>query len=236
MPLRRGQAGEMSPESMAQKKKLPLAKLAITAVVLLAVGVLALRGVDVRGAIERGMASIREQGPVVFFSAFALLPTLGVPASVFTLTVGLIFGAKFGMPAVVLLSMAAITFNIVLTYALARRALRPFLEKWLTRFGYTLPQLATEDVTDFTIIVRVTPGSPFVVQNYLLGIAGVPFGKYLLISTIVQAIYTPAFVLFGDALLHGEGRMAMIAAGLLVAAIVATRWARKHYGKKKRIE
>ena len=30
--------------------------------------------------------------------------------------------------------------------------------------------------------------------------------------------YTPAFVLFGDALLHGKGNVAMIAVGLLVAA------------------
>ncbi|ACB75060.1 TVP38/TMEM64 family protein [Opitutus terrae] len=220
----------------AEKKKLPVAKLAVGAVVLLALAVLLLRGFDVRGAVEQGMAVIRAQGPVVFFAAFALLPAIGVPASVFTLTVAPVFGERLGLPAVVLLAMAAIMVNVMLTYVLARRALRPVLEKLLTRFGYRLPQLAPEDITDFAIIVRVTPGSPFVVQNYLLGIAGVPFGKNLLVAFLVQLFYTPAFVLFGDAVLHGKGRMAMLAAGLFVVAVVATHWARKHYAKKKRSE
>lgn len=231
MPMGPEQAGAMSSEP--GKKKLPLVKLALAAVVVLAGAVMLLRGVDVRGAIEAGMAFIRAQGPVVFFLAFALLPAVGVPASVFTLTVGPVFGERLGMPVVVVLSMVAIMANVVLTYALAHRALRPFLQGLLTRFGYKLPQLAPEDMNDFAIIVRVTPGSPFVVQNYLLGIAGVPFGKNLLVAFLVQLFYTPAFVLFGDALLHGKGAMAATAAALLVVAVVATHWARKHYSKKK---
>jgi uncharacterized membrane protein YdjX (TVP38/TMEM64 family) len=134
---------------------------------------------------------------------------------------------------VVALAIAAITFNLVMTYVLARWVLRPWLEKLMTRLGYALPKIEAGDLTDLTIIVRVTPGTPFFVQNYLLGLANVPFGKYLLISCVVQAIYTPAFVLFGDALLHGRGRMALLAASLLVVAVVATHWARKHYGKKE---
>lgn len=224
----------MSSEPSSSKRKLPVLKLAVVAVVLLAGAVLLLRGFDVRGAAERGMALIRAQGPVMFFAAFALLPAVGVPVSVFTLTVAPVFGEKLGLPLVVALSMVAIMANVLLTYVLARRALRPFLQKLLTRFGYTLPELAPEDITDFAILVRVTPGSPFVVQNYLLGIAGVPFGKNLLVAFVVQLFYTPAFVLFGDALLHGKGKMALLAASLFVVAVVVTHWARKHYARKKK--
>ncbi len=223
----------MSSESVVEKKKLPLLKIIVGLVVLGVVAAFLLRGVNVRELIEQMMNLIRDAGPVAYFTAMALLPAVGMPASVFTLTAGPVFGPKLGMPLVVFLCVTAIMFNIVLTYFLARRALRPVLEKLMARFGYKLPQVAPEDMTDLTIIVRVTPGSPFPVQNYLLGLANVPFGPYLLVSFIVQAIYTPAFVLFGDALLHGKGKLAMIAVGLLAAAAVATHWARKHYGKKK---
>jgi uncharacterized membrane protein YdjX (TVP38/TMEM64 family) len=110
---------------------------------------------------------------------------------------------------------------------------RPLLEKLLKRLGYAVPQMQDSDLTDLTILIRVTPGPPFFVQNYLLGLAGVPFGRYMLISCVVTWVYTAAFVLFGDALLHGKGKMAMLAGSLLIIAIVITHWARKHYGKKK---
>lgn len=223
-----------SPEAPLEKKKLPVVKLAIVAVVLLAGAVLVVRGVDVPALIERGMGLIRSAGPVAFFSAMALLPALPVPTTAFTLTAGSAFGERLGVPLVVVLSVAAVTFNLILTYALARWTLRPWLERLMKRLDYSLPKLEAGDLTDLTIVVRVTPGSPFFVQNYLLGLAEVPFGKYLLISFIVQAIYTPAFVLFGDALLHGKGKMAMVAAGFLAVAAVATNWARRHYGKKKK--
>ncbi len=223
----------MSTESQAKRKKLPVLKLAVGAIVVVVAAVVMLRGVDVRGAIDEGLEVIRGAGAVVFFTAMALLPAVGVPASVFTLTAGPVFGPKLGMPLVVVLSVAAMMFNIVMSYFLARRALRPLLEKVFSRLGYKVPEVAPEDMMDLSIVVRVTPGSPFPVQNYLLGMAGVPFGKYVLVAFIVQAIYTPAFVVFGDALLHGKGKMVMIAMSLLVVAAVATQWVRKRMAKKK---
>jgi Uncharacterized conserved protein len=217
-----------------QKRRLPVLKLAVGAGVLAAVALVVLRGVDVRGAIDAGLEVIRNAGAAVFFVAMAVLPAVGVPASVFTLTAGPVFGPKLGMPLVVVLSVAAMMFNIVMSYFLARRALRPVLEKLIQRLGYKLPDVPKEDMLDLTIIVRVTPGSPFPVQNYLLGLARVPFGMYVAVAFVVQAIYTPAFVLFGDALLQGKGRMAMVAGSLLVVAVVVTHWVRKRVTKKKR--
>ncbi|HVU22888.1 MAG TPA: VTT domain-containing protein [Opitutus sp.] len=223
----------MSRENVAERKKLPVLKLAAVAVAVLVAAALVLRGVDVRGWMDRGVDVVRAAGPAAFFAGMALLPALPVPTTAFTLTAGSAFGERLGMPLVVGLSVAAITFNLLFTYVLARWLLRPWAEKLMARLGYRLPALAAGDMTDLTIVVRVTPGTPFFVQNYLLGLANVPLGKYLLISCLAQAFYTPAFVLFGDALLHGRGRMALLATSLLVIAIVATHWARKHYGKKE---
>jgi uncharacterized membrane protein YdjX (TVP38/TMEM64 family) len=119
------------------------------------------------------------------------------------------------------------------TYALARRALRPFFESMMKRLGYKIPEVDEGDLTGLTILMRVTPGIPFFVQNYLLGIAGVPVGKYLAISCPVTWIYGTGFVLFGDALLHGKGKMIFIAVGLLLAGAVITHMLRRRYAKKK---
>jgi uncharacterized membrane protein YdjX (TVP38/TMEM64 family) len=226
------QAGRMSSEVAVPKKKLPLLKIGAVLVVLGIAAVFLLRGVDVRALIERAMTAIRDAGPAAFFIGMALLPAVGVPVMPFNLTAGSAFGEQLGMPLVVTFAILALTTNLILTYALARRALKPLLEKIMKRLGYSLPNMEEGDLTDLTIVLRVTPGTPFFIQNYLLGLAGVPFGKYLIVSCIVTWIYTAAFVMFGDALLHGKGKMAIFAFGLLVAAVVITQWARKKYAKK----
>jgi uncharacterized membrane protein YdjX (TVP38/TMEM64 family) len=228
----------MSSENfVAPKKKLPLVKLAIVAFLAIVVAVLVLRGLDLRALTDQLMTMVRNTGPTVFFAAMAVLPAVGFPIMPFDLAAGPVFGERLGMPLVVTLALAAITVNFVVSYWLARRALRPLLEKLLNRLGYPVPKMEDSDLTDLTILIRVTPGPPFFVQNYLLGLAGVPFGRYMLISCIVTWVYTAGLVLFGDALLHGKGKMAVLAASLLVVAAVITHWARKHYGKKgKKVE
>lgn len=211
-----------------------LVKFAVLAVVLLAVAVaLIFRGFDVKALIQQGLDLIRGAGPVAFFTAMALLPAVGVPLSAFALTAGPVFGPQLGMGWVIFLALSAIGTNMALTYFLASRALRPLLEKLFVRLGYKLPSAGAEDATDLIILLRVTPGVPFTVQNYLLGLAGVPFGKYLLVSCLTSWPLNAAVILFSDALLHGKGKIAFIALSLILALMAATQLVRKHYGKKR---
>jgi len=227
------QARHVLSEDFSGKKKIPLLKAAILAMALAVVALLVLRGVNVLALCERGILAVRDAGPAVYFLAMALLPALGVPMLTFTLTAGPMFGERLGIGMVVVLSLVAITVNFILSYFLARRAMRPALEKLMKRLGYKLPKIEEGDVTDVTIIVRVTPGIPFFAQNYLLGLAGVPFAKYFLITCIFTWGLSAAFVLFGDALVRGQGKIALITASLVVAAAAATHLTRKHYAKKK---
>jgi uncharacterized membrane protein YdjX (TVP38/TMEM64 family) len=209
-----------------------LLKLAAALVVLLVAAVLVARGVDLKGLVGRGLDLIRGAGPTAFFLGMALLPACGVPQLTFALTAGPAYGEKLGMPLVIGLSCAALTFNLLLTYFLARRALRPLLERLVVRLGYKLPQVESGDATDLIVILRVTPGIPFFVQNYLAGLANVPFGKYVFISCLIAWPLNFAFILFGDALLHGKGRVALVAICLLLALTAATHMVRKHYGRR----
>ena len=207
-----------------------LVKLAVVAAVLLVGAALVARGIDLKGLLGQGLALIRDAGPVAFFGAMALLP---VPMSPFSLTAGSVFAPTFGMPLVIVFALVAVTTNILFSYFLARWALRPQLEKLVVRLGYKLPEVAAGDATDFIVLLRVTPGVPFPVQNYLLGLARVPVVKYAVISCAIQWSFNAAFILFGDALLHGKGKLALLGLSGLVALTVGTQLLRKHYGKKR---
>ena len=179
------------------------------------------------------MAVVSRAGPRAYFSSMALLPAIGVPVLAFLLPAGAIFGPQLGMGMVVALSLAALGVNFILCYILARYVMRTLLQNILAKFGYRLPQIAKSDMANIAIIVRVTPGIPFFVQNYLLGIAQVPFVQYTMVSCLFSWSYAVAFVLSGDALMHGKGKVAIMAGSLLIAAFAATHYARKHYVKRK---
>jgi len=236
-----GQARVMSPSEVSgEKKKLPLKQLAVGGLLCGAIAVAVVYFVGWRVALDAALqlktavvGRMSAAGPVVFFSAMAVLPGLGVPNSPFALAAGPVFGERLGLPVVTMLGLAAITFNLTLTYWLARRWLRPLCARLLARLGYTLPAVEKGAVTDLIILIRVTPVVPFFVQNYLLGLAAVPFVRYLCVSVAIQGSLNVAFILFGDALNHGRGKMALTAAFLIAMVAVGTHLLRNYYGAKK---
>jgi len=81
--------------------------------------------------------------------------------------------------------------------------------------------------------VRITPGPPFFVQNFLLGMAEVRFGSFFWISWVVNMLYASAFIVFGDAIFQGKGKMALFGLCALVAVGMIVHLLRRHYGKKR---
>lgn len=210
-----------------------LIKLAVVGVVVLVAAALVARGLDLKAVLAQGLEIVRGAGPVVFFLAVAILPAIGAPMTAFSLTAGPVFGPTLGLGLVIFLFLIAITFNMAVSYWLARRAFRPLMEKLFMRLGYPLPRAAAGDEVDLIVLLRVTPGVPFPAQNYLLGLAEVPFAKYLLVSCAIQWPINAAFIAFGDALLHGRGKLALIALSVILALMAATQLIRKHYGRKR---
>ena len=217
----------------AAQRRLRLVKVGAVALVLLVGAGLVARGYDLKGAVEQGLALVRGAGPGVFFLSMALLPAVGAPQMAFTLTAGPLFAAQLGMGVVVLFATLAMCFNMALAYWMASLVLRPVLEALLGRLGYKIPQVQKGDATGLIVLLRVTPGIPFPVQNYLLGLARASFGRYLLISILLQGPLNAAFVVFGDALLHGQGKMVFYGFSAIVVLLVGTHLVRKHYLRKK---
>ncbi|MCC6415134.1 MAG: TVP38/TMEM64 family protein [Opitutaceae bacterium] len=190
-------------------------------------------GTDARMIVDAGVGKVRQLGAGRFFMLMALLPAVGCPLSVFTLTAGPVFAPTIGMPMVLGLVWVSVAVNLAISYWLSRYALRPWLARLIGWLGYKLPEVKASDHRGLVILVRVTPGPPYVLQSYLLGLANIPFGTYFYISWVISSLYSCAFVLFGDALIQGKGKMALVAVGLFAALTVGVQLLRRHYRRRK---
>lgn len=213
-------------------------RLVVAAALLAAAGAagfwwLQIHGFSVRLAIDEGVKLLRDAGPVAFFTAMAILPAFGCPILVFNLTAGSAFGATLGLPGVLLAAGLALGVNLALTYWLARFGIRPWLEQMVSRTRYKIPVVVADEQAEITVLLRVTPGPPFFVQSYLLGLAGIRFGTYLWISWLISFVYAVGFIVFGDAILHGKAKVAILGLSVLVAVALGVHLLRRHYGKKR---
>ncbi len=214
-------------------KKLPVAKLIVGLLLLAGVAALLLRGLDYRYWIERLMELIRGYGPVAFFSAMALLPVVGMPMSLFTLTAGEVFAAQMTMTGVILATAGSVAISISLGYWLSRYAMRPLLLRILSRFGYSIPTVDRANALSIVLVLRLTPGPPFCFQNFLLGIAQVPFRLYFIVSWLSALPYIIAGVILGKGMLAGNFRFVAIGVGCVVVAAVIVQWLRRKYVKRE---
>jgi len=155
--------------------------------------------------------------PLQLFLAMTVLPLVGVPVSPFWIAAGIRLGPVAAMAA----STAALALNVALGYWLASGALRAPLSRWVAKRGYSIPRLRGAPETQFIVMVRVAPPLPLAVQNYVLGLAGVGFGRYMLLSVPVQAAYAFGFVWFGYSLTGSETWQLVLGAGTLVSILLA---------------
>jgi uncharacterized membrane protein YdjX (TVP38/TMEM64 family) len=109
---------------------------------------------------------------------------------------------------------------------------RPLVQRLIARIGYQLPDPQRHNPWLVTLLVRVTPGPPFWLQSYALGVVRVRFGAYVIVSTAVPAGYLTGAILFGDAMMRGKGGLAFFAAGLLTLAGTGLYFLRRKFVTK----
>jgi uncharacterized membrane protein YdjX (TVP38/TMEM64 family) len=219
----------MKSEEPRAKKKLPLVKLGILAVVAVAGAVAVLRGMDYKALEEQGLRVIRSAGPVAFFAGIAILPAVGAPLSAFTITAGEIFAPLMTLGGVIAVALVAIAINLALTYWLARYALRPLLSRLAERYGYKIPKVTKANALSIALAVRLTPGPPFFMQGYILGLAEVPFRLYMIVSWFSILPWAIGLIVLGKGALNGNFKTAIYGIGVLVAATVVIHTIRKRY-------
>jgi uncharacterized membrane protein YdjX (TVP38/TMEM64 family) len=220
-------------EGRPASKKGRLIKAGVLVVVVLGVVVLALRGVNFRALIDQMMIVIRDAGPWVFFGAMTVLPAIGAPLMVFTMTAGQAFASQMTMGGVLTATLAAIAVNLALTYWLARRAVRPLLERLLKRFGYTVPCVTADNALSIALLVRLTPGPPFFLQGYILGLAAVPFRLFMVVSWLCVLPWAAGAVVLGRGLFEGNFKVAAMGLGVIIAAVAAVHLIRRKLAKRE---
>lgn len=191
---------------------------------------------DLLSQVGRCLEWVRNEGAGVFFVAMALLPFVGIPLSPFVLSAGALFAPSLGAGVVILCGVAAMAFNIAVSYWFAAYALRPSMERLILWMGYRVPKLPGGGKgVELTLLLRLVPGVPFFMQNYLLGVARVHFGLYMLISVLVPTVHLTIAVLAGDALMQGNHGKLMVAGALFAVVGVGLHLLRKRLAAKRAV-
>jgi uncharacterized membrane protein YdjX (TVP38/TMEM64 family) len=213
-------------------KKVPVVPLVAGGLVLAVLAFLVFRKLDYRALEAQGLALIRGAGPWAFFGAAALLPAVGAPLTAFTITSAELFAPTLTLPGVIAAMLAAIAVNLALTYWLARYALRPVIARIIARYGYSIPTATKSTALSVTLALRLTPGPPFFLQSYLLGMAEVPFGLYMVGSFVCQMPWALGAIILGKGMFNGNLKVVIYGLGLIVVAGLIIQQVRKRYGPK----
>jgi uncharacterized membrane protein YdjX (TVP38/TMEM64 family) len=164
--------------------------------------------------------------PVWLFIVLVILPGFPVPASALFLVAGVAWGDEPWMAC--LYGWAALCLNQAWTYALASGPARPVVIRLVRRVGWEMPTLESESVADILWLVRLIPGIPLFLQNYLLGVLRVPYRKYFWVSLVCNGPPVAGVILTGAGIAGGEWTTALSGLVVMMLAVVAVRvWRRK---------
>lgn len=171
--------------------------------------------------------------PFVLIGAYAVGCVFAIPASIFILAAGVIWGWKLGTT----YAMCGAMLGASAAYFAGQFLGEGLLERF-GRVGKAVSRQVSRNGFVSLLIARLIPGPPFAVWNYAAGIARMNFGEYFL-ATLLGTL--PAHLVFAycaDALFNGtmtEGdavkRLAVVA-GLLISTIGATALLKRRLAKK----
>ena len=167
--------------------------------------------------------------PAFFILGLALLPLGPVPVSPIWLLAGMRFGPGVGFA----VSAFCLLVNFGIAYLLSSKVLRGPLERVLMKFRIKVPKIPPEDAAKFTFMIRLVPGNPLCVQNYLLGIMRIRPLLYFGVGLPIQLLYAIAFIQFGGAIFEGQLGRVILAALFLVVIILGVKLVAKYYLNSK---
>lgn len=158
--------------------------------------------------------------PVLLFSALVILPAFGFPVSILLVLAGATWGSNWQSCAWAILAMF---LNMTWTYIASAGPARKLVTDLLGNRWHSWKNMGHGDLIRLTVLMRVTPGVPLFLQNYVLGLLAVPYLPYILISVPINGIFVVGFVLTGGAIFDGQLGLALTGAAVLVTAFLLVR-------------
>jgi len=184
----------------------------------------------VLASVWKDTIAFLKENPWALFLAIVILPGLPVPVSALFIAVGAVWTGNIWVASA--LAIVAITLNMTWTYFLAAYPARNIIEKVLASTRFNIPDLPKKDHLRLILVLRITPGIPFFLHNYILGFLRAPFSLYLPISVAITGCYTVGFVVTGGAIFDKNFTLAAIGIGLLILAYLITKAIRAYLRRK----
>jgi len=164
--------------------------------------------------------------PRLLFAALVVLPALPIPTSALLFLAGTVWRDRPGAACAVCL--VAMAMNMSWTYWLAARPGRKVVEKLLAMTSLRVPDLPQGNDLRLILILRLTPGIPFFLQNYSLGFFRVPFRLFLPVSIGCSGMISCGVVLSGAGVADGNltpllSGVALIGLGMVIVQMIRQR-------------
>jgi uncharacterized membrane protein YdjX (TVP38/TMEM64 family) len=210
--------------------------LALIAVVVFVAG---LRWIHQTGLLPQALRWIQELGPwgpVAFLLIYVAAVVFFVPASIFTVGAGFVYGMFWG--SVYVLISAYVAAN--LTFLIARH----FARDWVTERVKSHVKFAAIDEAvaregwKIVALVRLTPIFPFSLMSYAFGLTRVPLWQYFA-ANITMIPGTCMYVYFGTLARDLTERVATppwlkwgIGAVAVIVVLYITRFARRALARR----
>ena len=207
---------------MPRTRKILVAALAVLAVLAIT---LAVRASGFRpDAAATWLRSIADfwWAPLAFVLLYSAFNLALLPATILTLTAGVVWGWLEGGAWVLLAS----TIGSAAPYFLARRGSGPIVDAMKRRAARLADALYREGFTTL-LLLRLVPVFPYNLLNYAAGLAGIGPRDYLLATFIGTIPGIFIFTYFADSLAagvltRGEAFVRIFLAGVLLAGLVLT--------------
>ncbi|MDP3851650.1 MAG: VTT domain-containing protein [Luteolibacter sp.] len=170
--------------------------------------------------------------PWLLFAGLVILPGLPVPTSALMLLAGTVWRDR--PLTACALCLVAIALNMSWTYWAAARPGRGLVEKLLAAGSLQIPEMPHGNHLRFILLLRLTPGFPLFLQNYLLGFFRVPFRLYLPVSLACSGLISCGVVLSGAGVAGGNLTPVITGVALIVVGFVVVQMLRQKLQGKSR--
>jgi uncharacterized membrane protein YdjX (TVP38/TMEM64 family) len=161
-----------------------------------------------------------EAGFWPFFAGLAVMPLFGVPVTPLLV----LAGATFELLPALAGCAVAIGVNLTLSHLLARRYLRNWLVRVAKRWQYEMPTVGNRSRLTALFLVRITPGPPMAIKNYVGALIDAPFAAYLAVYWTATMLYALGLIALGDSLSSASMPEGVAAIALLGAMLLIVLW------------
>lgn len=168
-------------------------------------------------AIEGQVDAFGPWAPLLFIAIYCFGALFFVPATLFILAAGVLFGPLWGA----VYGLIGASLGASLAFLLSRY----IAANWIAaRSGPRMSRIidgVTEEGWRFVALTRLVPIFPFAPLNYLLGISRIPFAHYLIASIIFMTPSAIAYTWLGHIGMEAaSGRSDWVKFGLLGLMVV----------------